>query len=227
MPLRHRSDQPQRRHQPGVGQHLEGALLLRVEAQLRRCPQQHAHHTVVTGQATDQAAVAVDSHGHVSSSSFGPGGSRVADQAGRGHRHIRPRTWRIATSLPCVSSGEGSRDRVWTFDDFATRATYLVVLTLAALSPAQQDVWWLLRAGEDIWHTASVPTVDHYSFTADGRYWPNHEWLWEAIAYPLHLVGGMPLLTLASSLAALGAVVIARRTSAARGYVVPAVLIAC
>jgi hypothetical protein len=57
-----------------------------------------------------------------------------------------------------------------------------------------------------------VPLVDTYSYTAAGRPWPNHEWLWQAIAFPLHRAGGFPLLTGAAAAAIVGAVVIAYRS---------------
>jgi hypothetical protein len=50
-----------------------------------------------------------------------------------------------------------------------------------------------------------VPLWDSYSYTAAGRPWPNHEWLWQAIAYGLFVTGGTPLLVLASAVMAVGA----------------------
>ena len=61
---------------------------------------------------------------------------------------------------------------------------------LAALAPVQSDTWWLLRAGEDIWQSGSVPLIDTYSHTAAGRYWWNHEWLTEIVFYGAHRTGG-------------------------------------
>lgn len=65
---------------------------------------------------------------------------------------------------------------------------------LAALAPVKPDTWWLLRAGEDIWRTGSVPLADTYSYTATGLYWWNHEWLTEALFYGAFHVGGLPML---------------------------------
>ncbi|HEY2901467.1 MAG TPA: hypothetical protein VGL59_12875 [Polyangia bacterium] len=75
----------------------------------------------------------------------------------------------------------------------------LAVAVLACLMPAQSDTYWALRAGQDIWRTGHIPTVDTYSFTATGRPWPDHEWLWQVLAYGLYSVGGMPLLTAVSA----------------------------
>jgi hypothetical protein len=78
----------------------------------------------------------------------------------------------------------------------------------ACLMPSQPDTFWHLRAGEEIWTTLHVPLDEHYSFTAAGRAWPNHEWLWQAFSFALVRAGGMRLLTLASAAIAVGAVVI-------------------
>jgi hypothetical protein len=110
------------------------------------------------------------------------------------------------------------------FDRFATGIIYVVAFTLGSTSRAQIDLWWLLRAGQDIWHTGHVPLVDHYSHTADGRYWSNHEWLWETVAYGLHHVGGMPLLCAWTGTTVAATVWVIRRSSRAAGYVVPLVL---
>ena len=110
------------------------------------------------------------------------------------------------------------------FDEFANRALYVVAFGLGAISATQIDLWWLLRAGKDIWHHGQVPLTDQYSHTADGRYWSNHEWLWEAIAYPLHEVGGMPLLSAWTGLTVALTLWLMRRTTTATGYVVPVVL---
>jgi hypothetical protein len=73
-----------------------------------------------------------------------------------------------------------------------------VVLGFRALvSPAQNDTFWHLRAGADIWRTGQIPTTDSYSYTVAGLPWPDHEWLWQAFSYGWYRVGGFPLLTVA------------------------------
>jgi len=71
-----------------------------------------------------------------------------------------------------------------------------------AVSSTQGDTWWALRAGGDIWHHHAVSLTDHYSYTAYGDAWPDHEWLWQLLAWVLHALGGLPLLTLATGLLA-------------------------
>ncbi len=81
------------------------------------------------------------------------------------------------------------------FERFMIGLLFAAVGLTACLMPAQSDTYWHLRAGQDIWRTHHVPLVEHYSLTAAGRFWPNHEWLWQAISYAFYRVGGMPLLT--------------------------------
>ena len=85
------------------------------------------------------------------------------------------------------------RQRGITFERLALGALFVMLFARAAQAPAQNDTWWHLRAGRDIWHGV-FPTVERWSFTARGHGWPDHEWLSEAIFFALHRVGGMPLL---------------------------------
>lgn len=82
-----------------------------------------------------------------------------------------------------------------TFDRFSASLLFLALGCAACLMPAQTDTWWLLRTGEDIWTSGAVHLRDNLSFTVDGKYWPNREWLSEVLFYQLHELGGMPLLT--------------------------------
>lgn len=91
------------------------------------------------------------------------------------------------------------------FPVFARRLILLVATVAAACtSSTQGDTWWALRAGRDIWHHRTISLTDRYSYTAYGDRWPDHEWLWQVLAYALHTVGGLPLLTLAVALIAGG-----------------------
>jgi hypothetical protein len=85
------------------------------------------------------------------------------------------------------------------------------IFLTACLMPAQSDTYWHLRAGADIWRTHHIPFVDHYSYTAAGRFWPNHEWLWQALSYALYRLGGMPLLTGTAALVVTAAFALAYR----------------
>src|SRR5262249_12266935 len=91
-----------------------------------------------------------------------------------------------------------------TFEDLCGALLFVVVATTACLIPAQSDTWWQLRTGLEIWRHG-VDLHDHFSHTVDGSYWPNHEWLSQAIFYAFYRVGGLPLLTAACAAAITGA----------------------
>lgn len=97
---------------------------------------------------------------------------------------------------------------------FPTLALLLLMLALLMtafrLDTVQPDTWWALRAGKDMWHTGKVPHTDTYSFTAYGRPWPDHEWLWQVIAYGLYHVGDLLLLSVINGIVAVVAVALAR-----------------
>jgi tetratricopeptide (TPR) repeat protein len=67
----------------------------------------------------------------------------------------------------------------------AAAATVAVVGALAWSQPAStgSDLWWHLAAGRAIWEHGGPPATDSLSFTAQGREWINHEWLWDGLAW--------------------------------------------
>jgi hypothetical protein len=108
------------------------------------------------------------------------------------------RARRFATSLGWFTS-----------ERTALGAAVLALAMVACLMPAQSDTYWHLRAGQDIARTHAVSLVDRYSVTAAGRFWPDHEWLWQLGSYALFWAGGMPLLTAACAAAVVAAFLIA------------------
>lgn len=85
--------------------------------------------------------------------------------------------------------------RLVTFERLCTAVLFLVIALVACLMPAQTDTWWQLRTGEEIWLRGAVDLHDHFSHTVNGSYWPNHEWLSQALFYAVYRIGGLPLLT--------------------------------
>ncbi len=67
----------------------------------------------------------------------------------------------------------------------------LVVLILFVSDLNAYDLWWHLRAGEDIVRTGRVPRVDPFSFTAAGNPWTYHSWLAGVAFYAVHALGGV------------------------------------
>ena len=83
-----------------------------------------------------------------------------------------------------------------TSEQLAVGLLFVAISVLACFAPTQSDTWWLLRAGRETFQTGSVSLTDTFSYTATGKFWPNHEWLSEVIFYAVFWLGRMPLLTL-------------------------------
>jgi hypothetical protein len=98
-----------------------------------------------------------------------------------------------------------------TFAQLTAGLLFGALAVCALLMPAQSDTFWHLRAGQEIWRTHHVPLVDHYSYTAAGRFWPDHEWLWQAASYALYRLGGMPLYVLGGAAVAMTTMVLVYR----------------
>lgn len=109
-------------------------------------------------------------------------------------------------------------ETVLTFDRLAAALFFVAVAAAACLMPAQNDTWWHLRAGEDIWRAGGVPLRDTYSHTVYGTFWPDQEWLSEAIFYAIYRIGGLPLLTAAAATAAVATWAIVWRLTSASAW---------
>jgi hypothetical protein len=92
------------------------------------------------------------------------------------------------------------RSRAFTFDHLAVTLLFLTIFATACVMPAQNDTWWHLRVGQEIWKAHSPLFTDTLSFTAAGTVWRNHEWLTQLGFYGLYSLGGMPLLTFAGAI---------------------------
>jgi len=88
---------------------------------------------------------------------------------------------------------------------------FVAFAVIALVMPAQNDTFWHLRAGQEIWRTHSIPRVDHYSHTFAGAPWPDHEWLAQALIYAVYRVGGMPGLELGAAALVMAAAVLTFR----------------
>jgi hypothetical protein len=78
---------------------------------------------------------------------------------------------------------------------------FVTVFAMACLMPAQNDTWWQLRAGEDIWTSGRIVLVDQFTHTVRGEPWPDHEWLTQLLFFGIYTLGGLPLLTALCALA--------------------------
>jgi hypothetical protein len=73
----------------------------------------------------------------------------------------------------------------------------LVVRQSVSIDP---DLWWHLKAGQQMIDTRSIPHTDDYSFTKQGSEWVAHEWLSEVIMDGIYRIGGLTSLVTIFSL---------------------------
>jgi hypothetical protein len=64
------------------------------------------------------------------------------------------------------------------------------VFGMAARETLDPDMWWHLRTGKLIWESG-IPRRDVFSFTMLGHDWFAHEWLSEAVMWPVYRLGGL------------------------------------
>jgi|SoiMethySBSTD1v2_1073268.scaffolds.fasta_scaffold00176_18 hypothetical protein len=77
---------------------------------------------------------------------------------------------------------------------------------LVCLTPAQNDTWWHLRSGREMWETGSLLTTERFSHTAFGADLRNYWWISQLAFFALYAMGGPVLLTLAAGACAYAAV---------------------
>jgi hypothetical protein len=77
---------------------------------------------------------------------------------------------------------------------------FLSIFTYDLFRPTDIDFWWHLRTGQLITESGAVPRTDPFSFTAAGRPWVAHEWLWELGVFHLYRLGGYRAAVLLSAI---------------------------
>lgn len=79
---------------------------------------------------------------------------------------------------------------------------FLALTFLLGVFPLKDtDFWWHLRTGDLIRQTGVVPTVDLYTFGAEGRPWIDLHWVFQVAVSLIYERGGVPALTVAKCLA--------------------------
>ncbi|NOZ06548.1 MAG: hypothetical protein GXP41_09415 [Chloroflexi bacterium] len=80
-------------------------------------------------------------------------------------------------------------------------ALLAAAFTLVSVRPVPpHDFWWHARVGQQIVQQRAIPTVDTFSFTAQGRPMFYQSWLSEVLLYALLRFGGLPWTILAQAL---------------------------
>ena len=77
---------------------------------------------------------------------------------------------------------------------------FLLGFSLSLHKISNWDIWWHLRAGEYIWEKGLIPREDIFSFTAEGRKWIDHTWLFQAVSWKIYSVAGLAGLIISKAL---------------------------
>jgi len=80
--------------------------------------------------------------------------------------------------------------------DVGVFGVFVAIFAMALRPVVDNDLFWHLATGRYMWTTGRIPYADPFSWTAPGRAWIAHEWLTEALLYPLYTRGGYPALML-------------------------------
>lgn len=74
----------------------------------------------------------------------------------------------------------------WYYSLLVRAMAYVYAFQCFAFVTADPDLWGHIKFGEAIWTAGAIPKTDHYSFTANGFPWTNHEWLAEVIFFLIY-----------------------------------------
>jgi hypothetical protein len=96
--------------------------------------------------------------------------------------------------------------RSFSEDDLAPGLIFIALAALACITPAQNDTWWHLRSGQEMWQTGWFLLREPFSYTANGAELHNHWWLSQLAFYAVYSLGGPFLLTIFAGACAVGAV---------------------
>jgi hypothetical protein len=94
-----------------------------------------------------------------------------------------------------------------TDDDVVPLLVFIVLGAFAWITPAQNDTWWHLRSGREMWETGSLLRTEGFSHTAFGADFHNYWWLSQLAFYALFMIGGPVLLTVVAGACAFAAVI--------------------
>lgn len=76
----------------------------------------------------------------------------------------------------------------------SSKTLYLLIAACVFIAAffkiADLDFWWHLKTGQVIWQTHAFQYKEIYSFTANGREYIDHEWLFQVILYFFYSLAG-------------------------------------
>ena len=96
---------------------------------------------------------------------------------------------------------------------------FMVWIPRPAIPLIDGDVWWHLRAGEEVLTSARIATTDTWSIVGNGMAWTSQDWLGNVLAAAVYRIGslGPTLLSIAFSMLVVGSLVLLWRGISLRG----------
>jgi hypothetical protein len=91
-------------------------------------------------------------------------------------------------------------------DDVAPALLFTALAAFVGLIPVQNDTFWHLRSGQQMWQTGSFLLTEPFSHTSHGAELHNHWWLTQLAFFGAYSLGGPLLLTLFAGACAFAAV---------------------
>ena len=86
---------------------------------------------------------------------------------------------------------------------FFITIVFLLVMVIATNTPVDNDMWWHLRAGDEMFHQGKILLIDQFSYTKFGADWVNAFWISDLALYAIWALGGFFGVTLITSLLAM------------------------
>jgi hypothetical protein len=80
-------------------------------------------------------------------------------------------------------------------EDVAPGLLFIALASFALLTPVQNDTWWHLRSGQQMWQTGAFLAAEPFSHTSYGSELHNHWWLTQVVFFAVYSLGGPFLLT--------------------------------
>jgi len=107
---------------------------------------------------------------------------------------------------------------------------FILLVGFAVAVPAQNDTWWHLRSGLEMWRTKHLLTTEAFSYTAYGAPLGNHWWLSQILFYGAYALGGLKAVSAFAGGCALAAVALSygliRGTTGVRFALLPLLIFA-
>jgi len=110
-------------------------------------------------------------------------------------------------------------------EQFILMLTWIAIFFLATRLPVDPDMWWHLRAGNEMWDQGRILLNDVFSYTRLGSPWINVFWISDLGLYGLWKIGGFFAITIFTALMAVAVMSIVYAQMEGRCYLRTALIL--